>query len=166
MKYLFSAIMIMFSLGIFTTRIVKGVTFKQNCSGFLKRAADANSSETALKEISKSIDYLEANNMTSGYTSVVWKTPDEDVSFFYNNLKASQKELSKIDSTTSSLEKTNVLMKLRETLMDGGKDGDSLTIPTGLAVFPNNGFWAFLMVMALIMLIGPIIYIFITSDDY
>ena len=49
--------------------------------------------------------YLEEKNLTSGYTSALWKTPDEDIEFWYNNLKSAQLELSKVDSTTSTLEK-------------------------------------------------------------
>lgn len=43
---------------------------KQNVSGFLKRAADANTIELANQELTKALDYLEANNLTSGYTSI------------------------------------------------------------------------------------------------
>lgn len=126
-------------------RISKGVQFKQNVSGYLKRAADANTIELAKEELTKAINYLEANNITSGYTSILWETPDEDIDFWYRNLKASQTELENLKSD-SALEKTNVLIKLRETLTDGEKS--RVTVPEGLAVYPNNKLWGFLMFIA------------------
>ena len=41
----------------------------------------------------------------------------------------------------SQFEKTNVLMKLRETLTDNGESGTKLTYPTGLMFYPNNLLW-------------------------
>ena len=37
-------------------------------TGYLKRAADANTIILANEEFSKAISYLESNNLTSGYT--------------------------------------------------------------------------------------------------
>ncbi len=59
------------------------------------------------------------------------------------NLKASVEELKTLNST-SALEKTNVLMKLRETLLDSGEK-TKVTVPPGLVVYPNNTLWAILM---------------------
>ncbi len=42
--------------------------------------------------------------MTSGYTSILWQTPDEDIGFWYTNLKASQQELQNLQSN-NALEK-------------------------------------------------------------
>jgi hypothetical protein len=141
--------------GLFSTLILgvlffKNVHLEQNCTGYLKRAADANTVETAKEQLQRAIYYLEENNITSGYTSILWKTPDEDIYFWYKNLKQSESELLKVDSTTSALEKANLLMKLRETLLDNGKEGDSLTYPDGLSRYPNNSMWGVLLTFALI----------------
>ena len=144
-------------VSVLGVRIAKSIQFKQNCSGYLKRASDANTVESAKQELEKSIKYLEAHNLTNGYTSVFFQTPDEDIEFWYNNLKSSYKELSKVTNKTSSLEKTNMLMKLRETILDNGKEGDSLTIPDGISVYPNNLLWGILTTVSLIALIGIIL---------
>ena len=144
-KTLIAIILLVSSLSIFGVVIVKDITMKQNCTGYLKRAADANTVEMAIMQLNKAISYLEENNLTSGYTSVLWKTPDEDIEFWFNNIKASQYGLSKVDGTTSSLEKSNLLMKLRETLMDNGEDGDELIVPKGLSRYPNNLLFGILM---------------------
>ncbi|MFK8039592.1 MAG: hypothetical protein AB8B74_14975 [Crocinitomicaceae bacterium] len=148
MKNFLIALLATISIGFFGMRIYKGIKFKQNVSGYLKRAADANTIELANEELTKVIDYLEANDITTGYTSILYKTPDEDIDFWYKNLKASQNELQNLKSE-SALERTNVLIKLRETLLDSGKK-TKVTVPKGLAVFPNNKIWAFLMLIALI----------------
>jgi hypothetical protein len=148
MKYAISVVLILISFAIFGVRIAKKIEFKQNVTGYLKRAADANTIPLAEEELTKVIVYLENNNLTTGYTSILWKTPDEDIDFWYRNLKASQHELQNLQSE-SALERTNVLMKLRETLMDSG-ERTSVTVPEGIAVYPNNKLWALLMLLALV----------------
>lgn len=142
-------LLIILALGICGTRIYKGVVFKQNVKGYLKRAADANTVELASGELKKVIDYLEENNLTNGYTSILWETPDEDIDFWYRNIKASQAELLKLPPDADNLEKTNMLIKLRETLIDSGEKM-KVTVPDGIAVYPNNKFWGGLMTVALI----------------
>ena len=158
MKVFIATVLAVLALSIFAIRITKSVSMKQNCTGYLKRAADANTVETAKEQLQKSIQYLEANNLTKGYTSVLWQTPDEDIEFWYKNLKASESELMKVDSTTASMEKTNLLMKLRETLLDNGEKGDNLTVPSGLSRYPNNGMWGILTWLAILIIIGLIIW--------
>lgn len=147
MKNIASVLLILFSLTIFGLRISKKVVFEQNVTGYLKRAADANTIELAQEELTKALDYLEANELTSGYTSIFWETPDEDIDFWYRNLKASQHELQTLKSE-SALERTNVLIKLRETLVDTG-ESTKVTVPDGLSVYPNNSLWAALMLLAI-----------------
>jgi hypothetical protein len=154
MKKGIGLLLLLSALAIFSVRIYHGVVFKQNVSGYLKRAADANTIDLALQELTRAIDYLEANELTSGYTSVLYRTPDEDIEFWYRNLKASQHELQTLNSE-SALERTNVLIKLRETLVDEGEK-TKVTVPGGLSVYPYNKLWAALMLYALIALVVAI----------
>ncbi|MBW1297319.1 hypothetical protein [Aquimarina litoralis] len=162
MKSIIGTLLIAVSLVIFGVRISKKIQFKQNVSGYLKRAADASTIEIANEELTKVITYLEANNLTSGYTSMIWETPNEDIGFWYKNLKASQNELQNLKSE-SALERTNVLIKLRETLLDTGKR-TKVTIPRGLAVYPNNKLWGFLITTALFSLLIGFVLIAIEAD--
>ena len=164
MKRTISVLLAIFALSVITVRITKTASLKQNCTGYLKRAADANTVESAKEQLQKSIQYLEANNLTKGYTSVLYQTPDEDIEFWYNNLKAAEEELLKVDSTTSSVEKTNLLMKLRETLLDNSEDGDTLTVPNGLSRYPSNTLWAILTTISILLLLGLIVEISIDFD--
>jgi hypothetical protein len=164
MKILIPIILLLLALSIFVIVIGKSISMRQNCTGYLELAADANTIEIAKNQLQKSIKYLEENNLTKGYTSILWKTPDEDIEFWYKNLKASESELLKVDGTTSSLEKTNILIKLRETLLYNGKNGDSLTVPDGLSRYPNNAMWSILICFASLIIIGLIFLLFVINE--
>lgn len=132
---------------------VLGVKLNQNCLGHLKRAADASTIETAELELGIALDYLEKENLTSGYTSILWKTPDEDIKFWYNNIKASKNELISLPKNSSNMEKSNMLIKLRETLLDhGDKGSESITCPDGLSRYPNNSIFAILILSLMVPL--------------
>jgi hypothetical protein len=164
MKIFIATILTILSLTVFGVVIVKSITLKQNCTGYLKRAADANTVEIASKQLDIAVVYLEEKNLTSGYTSALWKTPDEDIEFWYSNLKSAQLELSKVDSTTSTLEKTNILMKLRETLIDNGEDGEKLIVPPGLSRYPHNLLFGLLQWLAGFIFIGLLVWILIEIE--
>jgi hypothetical protein len=139
---LFAAIAALVYTGTGGFRIYKEVEFGINAGDYLKQAGDANTVEIAATSLGKAVAYAEANNLTSGNTSPLWQSPSNDVAFWYSNLKASLTELENISPGASQLEKTNVLMKLRESLLDQGKS-TSVTTPDGIAVHPMNQtmFW-------------------------
>jgi len=121
----------------------KSVRFDQDIGGHLKRAADANTVELATKEMELALTNIEQRNLTSGYTSIFYRTPDEDIEYWYSNLSASLAELKSINPNSAQLEKSNLLMKLRETLLDSGNKSTSVTCPGGISVYPLNAvyFW-------------------------
>lgn len=124
-----------------TFRIVFGMTFDIDCGGHLKNAADANTIKLAQQELEIALKYIEGHNLTKGNTGVVFHYPQNDVGFWYKNLKSSHEQLAKISESTtplSQIEETNALMKLRETLVDHKESGDVVTCPSGIAVFPYN----------------------------
>ncbi len=148
------SVVAMAALGI--TLFVLSVQFDRGCGGHLKRAADANSIELAEKELQLAVDYMEANGLTSGYTSIIYQTPDEDIGFWYGNIESSLSGLKSTPDTATSLEKSNVLIKLRETLIDHGSSGDSITIPSGISLYPNNRVFALLWVVFIAVLLAVI----------
>lgn len=144
-------------ISVSTVMGVKRIQFNKSCAGFLERASNATTTETALAELKKATTYLENNNLTTGYTSVLWQTPDEDINFWYTNIKSAEKELEKVDSKTTALEKTNILMKLRETLIEKGDKSDHVSVPRGLSRYPNNLPLGLLWLLSLIPMIGLIV---------
>lgn len=89
--------------------------------------------------------------------------PSYDVGFWYKNLSSSLEELKQYEAREASqLEKTNALMKLRETLLDTTDDGTSVTAPAGISVFPYNKSafaMGFSIVLFLIVSIGNFLYL-------
>ena len=157
-------VFILFSVVIITLISVKSIMFNINCSGHLARAADANTIELAINELEVALNYMEENNLTNGYTSVIYKTPDEDVGFWYNNIKASYDELKSIDENSSVLEKSNALLKLRETLLSKGEKSEYVTKPAGISKYPNNAIFLILQWLCGISLI--IGFVFLMSGVY
>lgn len=121
-------------IGLIGFRLYNKFTFNIGCKQYLKRAAHANTVPVAQKELKTALKYLEANNMTTGYTSVLYNTPNEDLGFFYENLKGAYKELCTVSDSTSSLESSNLLLKLRDSLTDG----NVVILPRGIEQAPNN----------------------------
>ena len=155
MKHLFAIFFSLLFLVWGGVRIVESIQFDQNVEGYLKRAADANTVELARENLTIAVKYLEDKNFTSGYTSILWRTPDEDIGFWYKNLRDALDELHAVRVDASQLEKTNVLMKLRETLLDGGHGGETeVTAPAGMSVYPNNAFYAWWGTLSFLLAAG------------
>ena len=131
---------LLFLLGLICpiTVVVLSVQFGIHCSGHMKLAAHANTVELAKIEMQHVVTYLQEQGMTNGFTSVLWQTPDEDVGFFYNNMVQSLAELNKETTNSTTLEKSNMLMKLRETLSSHGEGGTYMVHPDSLSQFPHN----------------------------
>jgi hypothetical protein len=164
MKKILCVLFILFFCVWAGIRIVAAIQFDRNCGGYLKRAADANTVELAKKQLKISLDYIEREGLTSGYTSILYRTPDEDIGFWYTNIKSSLTELEQMNPNATQLERSNLLMKLRETLLDEGKE-TSITVPPGISIYPNNVVMAFFgWLSAVLMVVGIIIVI--PWDDF
>jgi len=136
-----------------TVRIVKGIQFNFGCEAYLKRAASANTVEMAKDELAKAIKYAEDNKLTEGTVSIFLKNPANSIEFWYKNITSAYKELEDLPDDSTALEKTNVLMKLRESLTDRASEGGTeVTLPQGISVYPNNVmyfWWGLLSCVAL-----------------
>lgn len=119
-------------------RILSNIVFDREIGGYLKRAADSNTVGLAIENLEIAVKNIEASGMTSGYTNILYRTPNEDVGFWHSNLKASLQELQAVKPDVDMMTRTNILMKLRETLVDHAQAGVSVTIPPGIAIYPNN----------------------------
>lgn len=106
-------------------RIIMDVTFDTGCGGYLAQAAAASSIETAKEPLATALGYLESHGMTHGNTGVVFHYPQNDVGFFYKNLKAAQAELESMGNDSPPLAQSNVLMKLHEAIKAHAPQGIS-----------------------------------------
>ena len=144
-------------------RIYNAVIFEKDCGGYLKRAADANTVELAKGELSKVLAYMERHDLTEGYTSVVYRTPDEDIGFWYTNLKNSYQGLAALNPDTTPLEESSMLIKLRETILDEGSH-ISVTSPAVISMYPYNGTMAILgvilLLVSLVLVVGGVLFLY------
>ena len=141
------------------------ITFGIDCGGHMERAGSANSIELAQQEMETVVKYADVNHMTSGYTSIIYNTPSEDVGFWYNNMKASLDELRRVKPTTAELEKSNMLIKLRESLLHHTKEGTHITVPDGISRFPHNTAFCFFGSISCLMALVGVILIRVQLDD-
>jgi hypothetical protein len=123
------------------TLFMVNLNFNRHISGHLKRAADASTVEMAQSELQIALIGIETRGLTKGYTSLWYNTPAEDLEFWYNNIKASDKLLKNVDPKSSQLEQTNMLIKLRQVLLDKAEKGEIVTVPKGASRYPFN--WVF-----------------------
>ena len=73
-------------------RTVEYYQYEIACGGHLKRAADSNTTEMAKKELDIALKYMETGNLTEGYTSILFNTPDEDIGFWHQNVQSARME--------------------------------------------------------------------------
>ena len=116
--------------------IVQCMQFSANCGGYLKLSADAGSVDIAEKHLSTAIKYLEDNELTSGQTKIFVRYPKNDIGLWYENLKDMQTQLQSMQTEGyTELEQSNLLMKLREVVLDGG---GCLTLPFCISMAHTN----------------------------
>src|SRR5688572_14657984 len=90
------------------------LSYRRDISGHLKRAANANTIETAAQELETALARMEARGMTAGTTAVFYATPADDVGYWHRNLREAHAELKALPSDVAPLERSNMLLKLRE----------------------------------------------------
>ena len=114
-------------------RTYKDIQFDIQCKGYLELAANANSIELAKSNLDKAIQYIEKNQLTSGNSAIFIKSPSNNITFWYANLKACQKEVWELSvKGGTTLEQTNLLMKLRESLLNN----EVVIVPEFLSIYP------------------------------
>ena len=132
----------------------KAIQFDRKCRDYLKNAADANRIPMAKDRLHQALDYIRQKGLTEGHTSILYTSPDEDVGFWYNNLNDAYKSLEQMKPGYTELEESNMLMKLRETILDDRE----VTLPPGISRFPHNRRWAMyhlfcILSMAILLLV-------------
>lgn len=139
---------------VYSVGIVKAVQMDANCISYLEMAADANSVDIANKHLTSAINYLEHNHLTSGNTKILIYRPTNDIGLWYENLKSAQAQLDEscAKEDLTELEESNILMKLRETLLDQ----EGITHPSMISFYPNHVAWFWWMLLIWLLWIGAL----------
>lgn len=132
--------LILLAIGGITT-CSNNISYSKGLGGHIRNAQVSNSLELATQEMERIVSYAKDHGYTSGYTSVLYNTPEEDIGFWFRNMEQSLAELKKLSTTDSTqLERSNTLLKLHETLGH---------VPEGMANFPDNKMVAWILIIGL-----------------
>ena len=133
--------------------LYNSITYDREVEGFLKQAADANTTELAEQKIAQAIDGMDARNLCNKVgdafptcsSAIFYDTPATDIGYWRTNIEATYKDLASMDDDDRQdhLTESNQLMKVRETLLDAGDGGDEVTSPPSISNYPIQGlmFW-------------------------
>ena len=142
-----------------TVSCLRGIDLEQRVTGHLELAASANQPGLAVAELRAAVTGMNADIAACDephrcYTSVLWKTPAEDVGFWKANIIATIADLEALPPDADHLVVSNVLLKVRDTLTEQGNGGTRLVGPTGLCKYPHNGafaLWALCSALAVVV---------------
>lgn len=149
-------------LGVIVLQSLAWIDWNIKISGHLLRASSASTTEAANEELITALTEVERRNLTTGSTHLFWPTPATDIGYWYRNLKAAQAELASLPEETSNLERTNILLKLRETIMTHSEKPHVL-IPEAIYVYPNRlGYFLWCTVFGIVMAVTAVL---VTPDD-
>jgi len=158
-------------LGYSGVRLVNSITYDREVGGHLKLAADANNVDLAARKLALAIEGMDARGICKKggddcFTSILYRTPDEDVGYWRENIVSTLADLEAMtdEEKADNLIESNQLIKVRETLLDSGQNGDHVTSPDGIAIYGMNdpmAWWGILSV-----LLGGAAYVWPTRRRY
>lgn len=131
---------------------------KVGCTDYLKLAGDAPSVQRANEFLGKALSYMESHNLTSGNSAILFPTPTSDVGIWYSQTKGAKETLDALlerekSGSVSQLERDNALMKIREVVLDSGKEGTEVTHPPQINWYPHQKLITIEWIIAPILLI-------------
>ncbi len=127
------------------TVFVWNIQYEREIGGHLKLAADANSTELTERKIQLAVEGMRKWGFCNGggddcFTSVIYRTPEDDVGYWRENIGNTLEDLKSMsaEERADNLIESNQLIKVRETLLDSGSQGDKVTDPPGISRYPYN----------------------------
>lgn len=139
-------------MGLLIGEIVLNIQYDRKVTNELQLAANASTVEIAIEKMDLALEEIEKRDLTEGYTSIFYRTPDEDIGYWYDNLKTALDELKEITPEDNKLLRSNMLLKLRETILYYSQNGSYVQQPSGIHKYPYNKAW-FLAYMISIVLV-------------
>lgn len=136
-----------------TICFVKGVQFNKDCADYLLQTGYADSPELALCRLDTVIEYIEAHNLTKGYTSILRETEDENIESWYKRIIVCRDSIESC-LYTCQLGETNVLKRVWNIRTDR-----RLIAPRGIYLYPNNKAWFVARLISYLMIIIGIFWI-------
>jgi len=145
--------------------------YKSNCGDYLKLAADAPSIEKSAEFLNKSVSYMETHGLTSGNSAYFFHTPENDVGIWYNQAKGSLAGLDSLlaqqqrdPKSVTNVDRSNALIKVRETLLDEGKSGVGVTEPKLITWFPSQWGITILWIVCVLLLGIGVLFLYLAFN--
>lgn len=149
--------------GVVATHFGFHFNYENRIGGYLKRAADANTIAIAEEQLKTALKNMDASGLDKGSSHIFFAMPSTDIGFWHNNLKTSLEELQGLSKDASALEKSNMLIKLRETILDHSKDGDEVTAPDNISIFPYQK--PLFLLDAIVALFGTVLLVYSIKNN-
>ena len=147
-------------------RIYNNIQFGLNCEDFISQAASSPDPTIAASKLDAAIAYAERNGLTAGNTGLLFSYPTNDIGFWYRRMVDSRAILRALPANDAPLEISNTLMRVRETLVVGGKDGERIAEPDGIEIAPHNvafAWWGWLSFLLGLLFCGGALVAFIND---
>lgn len=142
-----AAISILFAMPLFSyscTRFVKAQRFDNNCGYYINSGMDHNNPD----DLDTAIKYLETNGLTTGNTTIIDRSVEDDLAIFYKDLKTKAAYLRNThDYDMAAYKEYATMLNLKPT---------PILVPLGISVFPHNTLFAAWLVIGLLCLIASI----------
>jgi len=143
---------------------IQSMELDRCCLQHLRLAANASTVDMAESQLRTAISWLERHKGKTGSTALIYRTPDTDYGYWLANLKASADELRQLGPDSTQTDRTNTLLKLRETIMDNDASGSYVAVPENLATFPCTGSYLCIMIAIAFSMVGLTILFFAVAS--
>ena len=119
-------------------RIYAGIQFDQHIENYISQAASSPSPQIAEQKLGVAIAEIDREGLTSCNTGILFTYPTNDLGFWYGRLVDSRALLRRLPPGDSELEVSNTMMRVHESLVSDGKNGQSIVVPEGISIYPHN----------------------------
>ena len=155
--------------------IISTIYFRVKCETPLRKAALAETLPEAKVNLDKAIQFVEQNQLTTGYSSLFFKEDEYNITKWYAMLKSAQSELNILDvNGYDKVEELDALIVLLIKLTDIPENkqcvflndivfistGDIVFVPTGIQLVPlYESIWiVFLFSITICTILGMTVY--------
>lgn len=141
----------------YSFNINNSADFAENCTAHIEKAATASSVEIAKEELALAIEYVEKNIYKEGNDAY----EDENVEYWYNNMKAAYEKLENVPADASEEAKSTVLLQINESLLKHTVLGKEVELPNNIKDYLSIVNYNVLCVISLIVLASCVVILLI-----
>jgi len=160
---LVSILLVLPFIGWSITRISLSNHLDNTFTYHIDRASATSDIDEAANEMHLAKQYLEKRDMAHGYTSVVWRSEDEDLGVFYGTIVKRSNYLDDLQ-TIHTRDKTVFEDMITYTRMTNMKAQEQ-KVPDGISIYPHNVFFVYWFFVSLVLAAVGIGGMFVYCDE-